>query len=153
MRGFGGDWQVRLAAGAQLALQPLVTAESFGLTGAYTVRGFDERVLAADSGVTANAELYTPDFAAARGWDGSLRLLAFLDAAQGRNRSAQPPVPARVSAASAGVGMRAALAKSVTIRADLARVLHVSDTGHAAGAGIGVARGDTRAHIFLTLGY
>lgn len=151
MRGFGGDWQARLAASAQLALQPLVTAESFGLTGAYTVRGFDERVLAADSGIVANAELYAPDVAAARGWNGSLRLLAFIDAAQGHNRAAQAPVPARVSAASAGIGMRAALAKSVTIRVDVARVLHVGDTGRAAGTG--GARGDTRAHVFLTLGY
>lgn len=148
LRGFGNDWQARVAGSAQYALQPVVSAESFGLTGANTVRGFDERVLSADSGVTANAELYAPDLAAVLGWDGSLRLLAFIDASYGHNRAAQFPVPGSVSAAGAGLGLRAALGKSVTIRVDVARVLS-SGQGHASG----VARGDYRAHIFLTVGY
>lgn len=146
LRGVGHDWQARLAANVQYALQPLVSAESFGLTGAGTVRGFDERVLSADSGANANAELYAPDLAAPLGWDGSVRLLAFVDASYGRNRAAQAPVAASLSAASAGIGLRAALGKSVTIRVDLARVLD-------AGQALGVARGDHRAHIFLTVGY
>jgi hemolysin activation/secretion protein len=146
LRGLGGDWQARVAGSAQYALQPLVSAESFGLTGANSVRGFDERVLSADSGVIANAELYGPDLAALVGWDGSVRLLAFIDGAYGHNRAAQVPVPRSVSAAGAGMGLRAALGKSVTIRVDVARVL---DAGHAPG----VARGDNRAHIFLTVGY
>lgn len=146
LRGFGNDWQARVAGSAQYALQPVVSAESFGLTGANAVRGFDERVLSADSGVTANAELYAPDLAALLGWEGSVRLLAFIDASYGHNRAAQFPVPGSVSAAGAGLGLRAALGKSVTIRVDVARVL---DAGHAPG----IARGDYRAHIYLTVGY
>lgn len=146
LRGFGKDWQGRAAGSIQYALQPVVSAESFGLAGAGSVRGFDERVLAADSGVTANLELYAPDLAAVLGWDGSLRLLAFIDASYGHNRAAQIPVPGSISAASAGLGLRAALGKIVTIRVDVARVL---DAGHAPG----VARGDHRAHVFLTVGY
>ncbi|WP_229507005.1 ShlB/FhaC/HecB family hemolysin secretion/activation protein [Pseudoduganella rivuli] len=145
-RGWHNDWQTRVAGSVQYALQPLVSAESFGLTGANSVRGFDERVLSADSGVIANAELYAPDLAAVLGWDGSLRLLAFVDGSHGHNRAAQLPVAASVSAASAGIGLRAALGKSVTIRVDVARVLE-------AGRAPGVARGDHRAHIFLTVGY
>jgi len=146
LRGLGNDWQARVAGSVQYALQPVVSAESFGLTGAGTVRGFDERVLSADSGVTANAELYAPDLAALLGWDGSLRLLAFVDASHGHNRAAQSPMAGSMSAASAGIGLRAALGKSITIRVDVARVLD-------AGQALGVARGDHRAHVFLTVGY
>ncbi|GAB2869287.1 ShlB/FhaC/HecB family hemolysin secretion/activation protein [Pseudoduganella ginsengisoli] len=146
MQGFSNDWQARVAGSAQYALQPLVSAESFGLTGANAVRGFDERALSADSGIIANGELYGPDLAAVIGVDGSVRLLGFIDASYGQNRAAQSPVPGSVSAAGAGIGLRAVLGKSVTIRVDVARVL---DAGHA----LGIARGDTRAHIFVTVGY
>lgn len=144
----GGDWMVRLAASGQYALQPVLTSESMGLAGSSSVRGFDERAVSADSGVVANAELYGPEMAVSwpERWGASLRLLAFADTGHGWNHGAQTPVPGSVTAASIGAGMRLALAKSVTMRMDVARVL---SAGHAPNT----ARGDIRAHVFLTLGY
>ncbi|MES2262904.1 MAG: ShlB/FhaC/HecB family hemolysin secretion/activation protein [Pseudomonadota bacterium] len=145
LRGFGNDWQLRLALSGQYAPSPTVSSEAFGLAGNYAVRGFDERALSADSGIVSNAELYAPDFAAAQGW-GSLRALLFIDAAHGANHAPQPPVPGSLRLASAGVGLRAALGQDTSLRLDVARVLH-------AGLAPGVANGDYKAHFLLTVGY
>lgn len=141
-----GDWQARLALSGQFAPDPTVSAESFGLTGANAVRGFEERALVADSGLLANAELYGPDLAAAQGWVGSLRGLFFVDAAYGRNRLPNAVVPARVAASSLGVGLRAAIGKSGGLSLDVARVV---DAGHAAKT----SSGDVKAHVLLTLDF
>ncbi|WP_177307112.1 ShlB/FhaC/HecB family hemolysin secretion/activation protein [Pseudoduganella namucuonensis] len=150
LRGFANDWQLRLAASGQYSFQPMVTAENTGLAGAYTVRGFDERALSADSGAVANAELYTYDIGAANGWNASVRGLLFIDASRGWNRAARAPVPAAVSASSAGLGLRASVGRHANLRMDVARVIHA---GQREAAAAGAAGGDYRAHVFLTLGY
>jgi hemolysin activation/secretion protein len=143
LRGLASDWQVRMALNGQYAFDPTVSAQSFGLTGANAVRGFDERALVADSGAVVNAELYAPDLAAARGWQGSLRALLFVDAGYGSNRSPNAVVPGELSPASFGFGLRGAIGKVAILRLDVARVAHAA---HA----IGVANGDYKAHVLLT---
>jgi hypothetical protein len=58
---------------AQYTNTPLVAGEQFGLAGSTLVRGFQERAVAADSGIVANAELYTPELAGSVGLPGQLR--------------------------------------------------------------------------------
>jgi hemolysin activation/secretion protein len=146
-KGWRNDWQLRLAGNAQYAGSALVSAEQFGLAGAAAVRGFDERALAADSGLTVNAELYTPDLAPGLGLPGSLRALLYYDAGHGHNRDGGAgATPLTINLASAGAGLRYGFGRDVSARLDLARV---GSTGGAAN----VSRGDWRAHFAMTLGF
>ena len=134
-------WQVRLAGGAQITDTPLVASEQFGLTGAYAVRGFDERAVVADSGLVLNAELYTPELAARIGVPGNLRALVFVDAGYGTNRKAGGTfLPSHTNVASTGVGARYALSRDFSVRLDVARVLE-------SGVSFTEQRGDWRAHL------
>ncbi|MDB5992330.1 MAG: hemin-binding protein [Herbaspirillum sp.] len=144
---FSNDWQVRLAGTAQYAPDALVSSEQLGLVGATAVRGFDERAVAADSGVIGNAEMYTPELAAKTHLPGNLRLLAFYDIGTGFNSHlGGGATPAVVNVASAGFGARYQAGKDFNLRADMARV---QDAGTAANE----QRGNWRAHISAVLGF
>ena len=142
-----GGWQARLAGSAQYSHSPLVASEQFALTGATLVRGFEERAVAADSGVVVNAEIYTPDLAPRAGLPGQWRLLALLDAGHGSNQRADGSVVARnVNVSSMGVGTRYAWTRDFDLRLDLARVLD-------AGTSATEKRGDWRAQFLAVLAY
>jgi len=141
LQGLDGGWQLRLAGNAQFTDTPLVASEQLGLTGTHAVRGFQERAVAADSGLVLNAELYTPALGAGIGLPGDLRVLAFVDAGHGANRKASGTyLPGHSDVASTGVGARYALGRDFNVRLDLARVL-------AAGSSYTEKRGDWRAHL------
>jgi hemolysin activation/secretion protein len=142
-----GGWQARLAGSAQYSDSPLVASEQFALTGAALVRGFDERAVAADSGVVVNAEIYTPDLAPGVGIAGQWRLLALLDAGHGSNKRADGAVvPHSVNVSSVGFGTRYAWTRGFDLRLDLARVLD-------AGTSATEKRGDWRAQFLAVLAY
>ncbi|WP_232077643.1 ShlB/FhaC/HecB family hemolysin secretion/activation protein [Variovorax sp. PBL-E5] len=146
-KAFAGGWQARLAGVAQYSHSPLVSSEQFSLTGAALVRGFEERAVAADSGLVVNAELYTPELAGLAGIPGQLRLLAFVDAGHGNNnRTEGTVVPRSVNVSSAGVGMRYVWTRDFGLRLDVARVL---DAGNSATE----KRGDWRAQFSAVLSY
>lgn len=147
LQALDSGWQVRLSGNAQLTNTPLVSSEQFGLTGTNAVRGFDERAVAADSGLVLNAELHTPEFGAAIGLPSNLRGLAFLDAGYGANRkTAGTYLPRHTDVASAGVGARYSLGRDFSARLDLARVLD-------AGSSYTEKRGDWRAHLSAMLAF
>ena len=114
-----GEWLFRFAANAQYSHSALPVTERFGLAGWTTVRGFNERAVATDRGHVVNLEGYTPDMAGSLGLPGTLKVLAFVDAAQGSNVG--PSV--KYGIASAGVGLRYNLKKDISARFDLAQVL------------------------------
>jgi hemolysin activation/secretion protein len=117
------DWQLHFAGNFQVASDPLVSSEQFGLVGANALRGFSERAVAADGGAIVSGELYTPDLANKILGRGNLRLLAFYDVGRGYNRgTGNGATPSHVSVASAGIGARYSLGKNMDIRADVARV-------------------------------
>lgn len=154
IRAFGA-WQVRLAGNAQYSGDPLIPSEQIGLAGSNAVRGFDERAVAADSGVVATAEVYAPIVADPFGARGlGVRALAFVDGAYGRNEgplrdAVAAPAGASfdsTSIAAAGVGARADYKKSLSFRWDAAAVLKAGST-HV------VERGDWRTHFTLLLTY
>jgi hemolysin activation/secretion protein len=72
------DWQVQVRAVVQWSGDALVPAEQFGIGGAGTVRGYEERELTGDRGGFVSVELSTP----ALGGDTvpGLHLSAFADA-------------------------------------------------------------------------
>ena len=59
----------------QYSNEPLIAGEQFGLGGANSVRGFDERELTGDSGTRASAEIWSPPIEVLRG----VRFLGFAD--------------------------------------------------------------------------
>jgi hemolysin activation/secretion protein len=146
-KGFQNDWQIRLAAALQYAPDPLVSSEQLGLVGANAVRGFDERAVSSDSGMVANAELYTPELAQRAGLPGNLRLLSFYDLGRGYNSHiGTGATPAVVTVASIGAGLRYAAGKDFNVRVDLARVINP-------GTAALVSSGDWRAHVSAVLGF
>ncbi|MGP1678091.1 MAG: ShlB/FhaC/HecB family hemolysin secretion/activation protein [Burkholderiales bacterium] len=148
LRAFQTDWQVRFAASAQYAGNPLVAAEQLGLAGSTAVRGFNERAASADSGYFANAEIYTPEIGKTAGSRSSLRLLAFYDFARGYNHNvpAGSLTPTNVSVASLGAGLRYALGKDFSLRFDLAQVVDAGPPGTK-------ERGDWRGHLNVMIAF
>ncbi|HXV07517.1 MAG TPA: ShlB/FhaC/HecB family hemolysin secretion/activation protein [Burkholderiales bacterium] len=114
-----GDWQMRFGLGGQYTRDMLVSGEMFGLGGADSVRGFDERAIADDIGYRGTLELYSPDFGAWAGWTGArARALVFYDwGALRRNQPAPGDVVAQ-SIASVGVGLRITHGTRLSLRAD-----------------------------------
>jgi hemolysin activation/secretion protein len=120
---FGGDATVVLGDGwllsgrlkTQFSGAPLVPGEQFGVGGAQSVRGLNERVLAGDTGYQASVEVWTPAVAP------NTRLLAFYDRGQVRNHdNVLLPI---ASASSFGVGVRWNQGTSLSASLDFAHVL------------------------------
>ena len=144
---WASDWQWHLAVNGQLASDPLLASEQFGLAGAAAVRGFGERAVAADGGSIVNAEVYAPQMAAPRGLPGSLRLLAFYDIGRGYNLgTGSGATPAHVHIASAGFGLRYGAGRNVDLRVDVARVAD-------AGPSTTDSRGAWTSHIAMLFGF
>lgn len=143
LKGFGADWQIRLAGTAQYSKNPLVSAEQFGLVGANAVRGFTERAVTADSGVYINAEIYTPQLVS----KGNLRFLAFFDIGRGHNSNVgSSGIPSNLNVSSFGVGARYVFARNVSVKLDVAEV-------GMPGNSLTEKRGDVNAHVLVTLGF
>lgn len=124
-RSFLKDWQFRLKADAQYSRDALIAAEQFGLGGAESIRGFNERYMSNDKGFRSNWEVYTPELGSHMGFDtAKLRLLAFYDTGHVGRNSRQPGELQRVSMDSAGFGLRMSYGTNFTVKADYAQVLH-----------------------------
>jgi hemolysin activation/secretion protein len=135
---------------ARLSLQhsgdALVSGEQFGLGGALSVRGYEERELSGDSGWQLSLELLSPRLGT--DWlpaTADLRLLAFADAGEVHNQDglACRAGVATCRAASVGVGLRMGWGP-VQLRADLARAMQ---------GAISTERGDWRAHVALSASF
>lgn len=156
------DWLLRVAANGQSSLgSALVSTEQIGLAGSNAVRGFLERIIATDSGVVGNIELYTPELAPKFGLArGNLRGLVFYDTAVGRLHNAPADPTRRLS--SWGVGLRYGLNKDVSVKFDVAQILdygppnespHRGSDPTAGGVLDTNSRGDSRAHLSITVGF
>lgn len=131
-------WAAHLGLSGQHTRDALVPGEQLGLGGAQSVRGFDERFIAGDSGYRAMLEFHTPQAVF-----GDLRLkgIGFADWGALRRNQVQPGELAAESLASWGLGMRVALARQVSLSLDAARVLR-GTLAHPTGSG--------RIHLSLT---
>ena len=135
-----GGWLTRLLFTAQLTDDLLIPGEQFGMGGADSVRGFQEREAANDRGGRFTAELYAPDFGEriAAGW--RMRPLVFLDAARGRDN--EPVRSVDSSLGSVGIGLRVTRGRSLFARVDW---------GYVVDGTVNRADGNDRFH--LALGY
>ncbi len=126
-RAFEQDWQLRMLVNGQYASDALIPGEQFGAGGAASVRGFSERAVADDSGLLANAELYTPNLCAAHAlWQ--CRVLAFYDSAYVRRKHALPGELMSTAIASAGLGLRWAIGAGFNLQVDVGHVLRTGAT-------------------------
>ena len=124
---FGGNFDYRLPQGwllrgradAQIAGEPLIPGEQFGLGGALSVRGYDEREISRDRGLFASLELWTrPLILDARG-------IAFFDLGLGENEDEPVPELDKVfELSSLGVGLRWFVKNNLSVNADFAVALH-----------------------------
>lgn len=138
--GDGGWYAVARLAG-QGSAHPLVPAMQFGAGGRDSVRGYDERELAADHGLALSLELSAPAKALPAWAGSSLRALVFADAAALRNRDAAPCSGLRTRCQLAGAG--------IGLRLDAASLSAGLDVAHALHAGSATPRGRSRAHLWL----
>ena len=143
------DWQLQMRLIAQGTEDKLVPGEQFGIGGASSVRGYDERELTGDSGAAGAIELWSPELARAVGSKGSLRVLAFVDAGWVKNHvNNLQRVECRLGDSecrigSVGVGLRYG-SGPFQVRLDVAYSL---------AAGHRTARHDTRAHFSVSYSF
>ncbi len=143
------DWQLQLRLVGQGTGDMLVPGEQFGIGGASSVRGYDERELTGDSGAAAAIELWSPELGKTLGSSGTLRLLAFADAGWVRNHvNNLQRLECRLGDSecrigSVGVGLRYG-SGPLQARLDIAYTL---------AAGNRTARHDTRAHFSVSYSF
>ncbi len=140
------DWALAGRVAMQHSDALLVPGEQFGLGGAASVRGYQEREIAGDRGALVSVELITPKLPIAADAKTDLRLLAFADAGEVSNRDATPCIELRnrCRLAGAGVGARLSRADNLQFRLYLAQALDNA---------IATRRRDWRAHATLNLSF
>ena len=118
-----GEWLMSFRANGQSAGEPLIPGEQFGLGGANSVRGYEERSILGDDGWQANLEFWTPSFAS-----NSMNALLFYDAGRVEGINAESIEPEVIEVAGAGIGLRWVWNKQLSLRADAASALEAHDT-------------------------
>ncbi len=141
--GFASDWEARLMFDAQLSHDALIPGEQFGLGGMHSVRGFDERALAADSGARLSAELWMPPVSFIKG----LRFLAFVDSGYKDLEATTAGETSGDLIASAGLGARWQWREYLSLSLDYGHVIN-----HAAQLA-GGDRGNVKWHFNMLLKY
>ncbi len=146
MRPLPHDWQMRLTLNGQATRDALVPGEQFGVGGATTVRGLQEREVSNDKGFTANAEFHTPNLCAALSGAATIRCnaLAFFDSARISRNQALAGESARQRVSSAGAGFRLSSGRALSLQVDYGHVVDASDPQQ---------RGEQRLHALLALSY
>lgn len=137
-------WQVHGRLNTQYTGDRLVPSEQFGIGGMASVRGYEERELAADRGAAATVEVVGPDISRrVRLESADLRLLAFADAGWVGHRDDTPCRDARTSCSLRSVGVGARL-ETGRLKAALYVAAPLAD-------GARTERHHGRAHVALSL--
>ncbi len=144
-RAFSNNWQMRLAFNGQHTPDSLVPGEQFGAGGASSIRGFAEREIADDKGYLYSAELYTPNLCSGiKQVTTQCRLVAFYDGARVARNNPLPGEQPHASISSAGLGLRLAMNKYLSVQMDYGRVIDAGGTQ---------SKGSDRLHFRLVLAY
>ncbi len=158
------DWAMRVAVNGQYSRTALPAGEQIGIAGSMAVRGFNERAVAMDTGYFVNLEVYTPELAGKTGLSGSLKAVGFYDFGRSFNyigaRSADLGAGPfeKAGIASIGAGLRYAVGKDVSVRADLACIVDAGPAdirpgNFAAFPANTESRGDWRGHFGLQVAF
>ncbi|MBL8480798.1 MAG: ShlB/FhaC/HecB family hemolysin secretion/activation protein, partial [Rhodocyclaceae bacterium] len=133
---FAGNWLASVRFRGQYADKPLIPGEQFGLGGANSVRGFEERELSGDRGNSINLEANTPPLAE------NLRLAAFFDAGQMAIVNPTTLQQASQSITSAGAGLRWRWREQMSLSMDAAHVFRAREAPQ-------TNDGDSKLHVSL----
>lgn len=118
------DVQTRITFNGQYTKDPLISGEQFGAGGQNSLRGFDERELANDIGLSGTVELYSPEIIKhVSRVNAQLRALAFLDAAFLERNKPLPGEDNLIGAASTGVGLRLGIGRTFSASTDYGRII------------------------------
>ena len=124
----GGDWQARAAVNGQYTDDLLVTSEQFGIGGANSVRGFEEREFADDRGYSGSIEIHTPDLCScSESKNIQSRALVFYDRGYVSRIDPLPGETKSTEIASIGPGLRITDGKKFTVSVDLGFVADPPD--------------------------
>lgn len=137
------NWLARAIINGQYTKDALIPGEQFGAGGSASVRGFMEREVVNDSGITGNFEVYTAPFCGAGKWQ--CRALAFYDHAYLTRNHALPGEFTTIAINSIGLGLRMQLGNDVNLQVDVGHVLHAEATT--------TRSGDNRVHARLALSF
>jgi hemolysin activation/secretion protein len=140
----GEDWQLRTRLALQWTSSALVSGEQFGVGGASSVRGYQERELAGDRGLTAMLEIGGPEWLTRTEVDApTLRPVLFVDAGSVSNARDTPCAvdQTRCTLTGAGLGLQLE-GKRVQGRLAVATALKEGALTH---------RRDTRAHFSVSV--
>jgi hemolysin activation/secretion protein len=110
------EWTLRANLRGQYSNESLISGEQFGLGGAYSVRGYEEREVSSDKGNIVTLEAYTP------AWNNA-NLVAFYDYGSGENHDPLPNLRHKWNLSSIGVGVRWQYESSIQLSVDLAHTL------------------------------
>ena len=111
------DYTLVLTGIGQIADQRLAPIEQFGLGGSSSVRGYDDRVVNGDDGISAQLELRTPSKHVLSSIPDQTQFLVFLDA--GREWIKDPmPGETDTTLVGAGPGVRLQISKYGTVKCD-----------------------------------
>lgn len=120
------DMQFRFIFSGQYTNNSLVSGEQFGIGGANSVRGFQEREASDDIGNSGSIELYSPDIFKLMKIDkAQVRMLVFYDAGQVAKVGTLPGEEGSTAISSAGFGVRVAWDKNFNLSADYGYALGV----------------------------
>ncbi len=126
---FPADIQLRLLFNGQYTNDPLIPGEQFGLGGASSVRGFQEREVSDDRGNSGTIELYSPDICNLMNISkANFRMLAFYDVGEVSRVSPLPSEESYTSIASVGAGARLALGTNFSLATDYGYGINVDGT-------------------------
>lgn len=135
---FPSGWLLNIQAEGQYAGEPLISGEQFGLGGARSIRGLEEREVAGDDALRATLEVYTPEIS------GGHRFLAFTDIGQYWRENALPGEPDSDSMWTVGLGWRWNYQNRLGTAVDLGYVLDSSVFSNS---------GDVRVHFSLNYSF
>ena len=143
LRALSSGWLFGVRGQFQVSPDALISGEQFGVGGATSVRGTNERPISGDSGLSASMELTSPELGA------GLRAIVFLDGGWIHNHNAlvNPSKPSSDQLVSVGLGLRYT-SGSVGMSADWGRVVTGSVLPFAPGSGIPQS-GDQKIHLNL----
>lgn len=135
-------WQGVVKAAGQYADEPLIPGEQFGLGGERSVRGFEERTIAADDGLLFNFEIWAPPIVRLY----NVRFFAFADIGHKHLEQPQNPQIKSDTISSAGLGFRVNLHEYLYVSADY---------GHTIADARGEAsdKGNVKTHFNVVLKY
>ncbi len=117
VRRLGADSLLALRGNIQLANQPLIPLEQFGIGGQDSVRGYRQDQLFTDGGAFASAEVRIPILRLSKFYSSVLQLTPFIEGGYGFNRGGGT-APSPNTLLSAGLGLRLQVGSRITARFD-----------------------------------